>query len=148
MTMVTIRPLQASDRSGWDSLWAGYLCFYEAELTPNITDVTWQRLIDVDGPIHCFVAERDGQLIGFVHYLFHPATWSIGPYCYLEDLFTATEARGFGTGRALIEAVASAAYSAGASKLYWLTQESNQTARTLYDKLARNAGFIQYSRTL
>ena len=59
------------------------------------------------------------------------------PACYLQDLFVATEARGTGAGRALIEAVAEAARSAGSTRLYWNTAADNATARLLYDRLAR-----------
>ncbi|HTG41511.1 MAG TPA: GNAT family N-acetyltransferase, partial [Methylomirabilota bacterium] len=31
-----------------------------------------------------------------------------------------------------------------ASRVYWLTQETNATARALYDTLADRPGFIQY----
>ena len=86
----------------------------------------------------------DDTLVGIVHYLFHRSTWTIGDYCYLQDLFTAPEARGQGAGRALIEAVYDRAEVAGASRVYWLTQETNATARTLYDTLADRPGFIQY----
>ena len=75
-------------------------------------------------------------------------TWTIGNYCYLQDLFTAPEARGRGAGRALIEAVYERANSAGASRVYWLTHESNATARALYDTLADRPGFIQYRHLL
>jgi GNAT superfamily N-acetyltransferase len=90
----------------------------------------------------------DGQLIGIVHYLFHRSTWTIGDYCYLQDLFTAPEARRSGAGRALIEAVVARARAAGASRVYWLTHETNATARSLYDQLADRSGFIQYRRIL
>ena len=62
----------------------------------------------------------------------------------LQDLFVAEEARKIGLGRALIEAVYKAAHDAGASRVYWLTHESNATARMLYDKLATWPGFIIY----
>jgi ribosomal protein S18 acetylase RimI-like enzyme len=35
---------------------------------------------------------------------------------------------------------------AGASRVYWLTHESNAAARALYDKLAERSGFIQYRK--
>jgi GNAT superfamily N-acetyltransferase len=70
----------------------------------------------------------------------------VGNYCYLQDLFVAETARGLGLGRALIEAVCDKARAEGASRVYWLTQEGNATARALYDKLAERSGFIQYRK--
>ncbi|MBN3820230.1 GNAT family N-acetyltransferase, partial [Paraburkholderia sp. Se-20369] len=49
---------------------------------------------------------------------------------------------------ALIEAVYARAREAGASRVYWLTHETNTTARALYDRVATNAGFIQYRKDL
>ena len=56
------------------------------------------------------------------------------------------EARGQGVARKLIEAVYAAADAHGAGQVYWLTHESNATARTLYETLATNAGFIVFER--
>ena len=90
----------------------------------------------------------DGKLEGIVHYLFHRSTWTDGNYCYLQDLFVAEGGRNHGLGRALIEAVYGQAREAGASRVYWLTHESNATARALYDRVADRPGFIQYRRIL
>jgi GNAT superfamily N-acetyltransferase len=145
---VAVRAVGSDERAAWEPLWQGYLAFYGATLAPETTDVTWARLHDPEEPMHALGAERDGRLVGIVHYLFHRSTWTVGPYCYLQDLFTAEEARGQGAGRALIEAVYAKAAEAGASRVYWLTQESNATARALYDTLADRPGFIQYRRQL
>ena len=88
----------------------------------------------------------DGKLAGIVHYLFHRSCWTIGDYCYLQDLFVADDARKLGLGRALIEAVEREARAAGASRVYWLTHDSNTAARALYDKLAESPGFVQYRK--
>ena len=141
-----IRPPRADDRPAWDELWRGYLRFYRSRLEPEVTELTWARLLDPTVQPHGLVAELDGRLVGLAHYLFHPSTWSGSAYCYLEDLFTAPEARGQGVGRALIEAVARAAEAAGASRLYWHTQEFNAEGRALYDTLARRTSFIVYER--
>jgi GNAT superfamily N-acetyltransferase len=64
--------------------------------------------------------------------------------CYLQDLFTAPEARGQGAARALIAAVTDWARERGCGRVYWATQEGNATARRLYDQVAENRGFILY----
>jgi GNAT superfamily N-acetyltransferase len=113
-----------------------------------VTEVTWQRFFDGLEPVHALVAEEGEALIGFVHYLFHRSTAKVGPICYLQDMFTVEAARGRGVGRALIEGVCACAKAAGASRVYWHTQESNTTARALYDKVATLTGFIQYRKNL
>jgi GNAT superfamily N-acetyltransferase len=145
---IAVRPLRPDERPQWEPLWSGYLAFYKTVVGPEVTDTTWRRLHDPSEPMHVLGAFLDGGLIGIVHYLFHRSTWTIGDYCYLQDLFTADDARGLGAGRALIEAVCDEARAAGASRVYWLTHESNAVARSLYDTLADRSGFIQYRRTL
>ncbi len=44
-----------------------------------------------------------------MHYIFHRSCWSVGNYCYLQDLFVADGVRKLGLGRALIAAVEQAA---------------------------------------
>ncbi|MBV9679383.1 MAG: GNAT family N-acetyltransferase, partial [Acidobacteriaceae bacterium] len=83
-----------------------------------------------------------------VHFLLHEHAWTDQPVCYLQDLFVASEARGQGYGRYLIEAVAEEAQRLNCARLYWLTQESNHTARQLYDKLASCNGFVRYDYKL
>mgnify|MGYP000290365490 CR=1 FL=1 len=142
-----IREARTTDRADWDELWAGYLAFYESTLAPDVTETTWRRLLDPTEPMHALVAEDDsGALIGFTHVVFHRGTWSVGDFCYLEDLFVAPTARKQGVARALIEAVYALADQRGAGRVYWLTHESNAAARKLYDQIARNLGFIQYRR--
>ena len=145
---IEIRPVRADERDAWAPLWAGYLTFYETAVPSEVTDTTWSRLHDQTEPMHVLGAYLDGGLIGIVHFLFHRSTWTIGDYCYLQDLFTVPEARGLGAGRALIDAVTERARAAGASRVYWLTHESNAVARGLYDRVADRPGFIQYRRIL
>jgi GNAT superfamily N-acetyltransferase len=143
---LVIRPPVAGDREPWERLWQGYLRFYRAHLEPTVTDTTWARLLDPAEQPHGLVAEHDGRLVGLVHYLFHRSSWTVADYCYLQDLFVDGEARGHGAGRKLIEAVYAAADAAGASRVYWLTQEFNADGRALYDTLARRTSFIVYRR--
>jgi GNAT superfamily N-acetyltransferase len=71
-----------------------------------------------------------------------------GPTCYLQDLFTAKEARGKGVGRALIEGVYEKARAAGSPRVYWLTHETNKTAMALYDQVAKLSGFVVYRQDM
>jgi GNAT superfamily N-acetyltransferase len=144
---VSIRPLAEGDRDAWLPLWQGYLDFYKANVTDEATAETWRRIVDPAGPIRAFGAfDEAGRMVGLVHYLFHPVTWSVAPRCYLEDLFVSPDVRGTGAGRALIEAVYRAADEAGADQVYWLTAHDNETARRLYDRIARLTPMVKYQR--
>ena len=143
---IIVRPLVEDERASWEPLWKGYQAFYQVMLSDETTAVTRARLQDPAEPMFVLGAFVDGNLVGIVHYLFHRSCWTVGDYCYLQDLFVSSEARGHGAGRALIEAVYAEAQAADASRVYWLTQESNSSARALYDTLADRPGFIQYRR--
>jgi GNAT superfamily N-acetyltransferase len=80
------------------------------------------------------------------HSIYHRSAWTTSDDCYLQDLFVADDARGGGVGRALIEHVYADARRRGASRVYWLTHESNQNAMQLYDRIADRSAFIQYRR--
>jgi GNAT superfamily N-acetyltransferase len=139
-----ISPLSAADRDDWDRLWRAYLVFYETELAAGVTDDVFDRLV-ADTELHGSIAcDESGTAIGLVHWLTHPSTWSIGTYCYLEDLFVDPAARQGGVGSALIAHVRDWAHRHGCDKVYWLTQQHNTTARRLYDRLATSTGFVHY----
>lgn len=143
-----IRPVAPADLAQWRPLWDGYNAFYgrsgPTALAEEITRTTWMRFFDVNEPVHALVAEHDGRLVGLVHYLFHRSTTLLGPTCYLQDLFTDAALRGHGVGRALIAAVAKRARASGASRVYWMTHESNTTAMRLYNQVAEKPGFLIY----
>ena len=147
-----IRSVERTDFHRWLVLWDGYNAFYgrsgATALPAEVTRTTWARFFDPGEPVHALVAERDGELIGLAHYLFHRSTISIAPTCYLQDLFTSAPARGHGVGKALIEAVYAAAAQAGSARVYWQTHESNATAMRLYDRVAEKSGFLVYRKLL
>ena len=72
-------------------------------------------------------AYAGGQLVGIVHYLYHRSCWTVGDYCYLQDLFVAPDMRGGGIGRKLIAAVEQAARARRApAASIGLTQEDQR----------------------
>ncbi|MCO5064829.1 MAG: GNAT family N-acetyltransferase [Rhizobiaceae bacterium] len=142
---VEVRALSEGDHSQWRRLWAAYLEFYKTNLPDEVFETSWQRLF-AEGEFEPrgLIATIGGEPVGLVHYLFHRSMWSIEGNCYLQDLYTSVEARGKGVGAALIEAVRQAAAERGVTNVYWMTHETNQTARALYDRVARRTGFIEY----
>jgi GNAT superfamily N-acetyltransferase len=143
---IEIRPVSTADHAAWLPLWQGYLDFYQAEIAAEVSAITWQRFLDPAEPMHAALAWQDGRAVGLVHFIYHRSCWTVGDYCYLQDLFVADGLRGDGIGRRLIEHVYAQARAAGASRVHWLTQESNSNARQLYERIADRSGFIQYRK--
>lgn len=146
-SQIVIRDLRTSDRAEWRDLWRAYLDFYDTTRPDEVYSSSFARLTDPQQPDYRgYVSERDGRLSGLVHFIFHRHGWHVGEVCYLQDLFVTPAARGTGAGRALMEAVFSAADAAGAPEVYWLTQDFNTGARRLYDRIGQVTPFIKYRR--
>lgn len=145
---VEIRPVGDADHDAWLPLWQGYQRFYMTEIPAEVIATNWRRFLDPADPLHAALAWADGQAVGLVHWLYHRSSWTIGDYCYLEDLYIARDLRGQGVGRQLIDYVEAAARDSGCSKLYWLTHETNTMAMRLYARVAERSGFVQYAKAL
>ena len=140
--MLSIGKLEPGDRADWEALFRGYIAFYKRALPPEMYDRAW-REFQAGTRMHALGAKLDGRLVGITHFFIHANT-TAPDVCYLQDLFTAEDVRGKGVARALIAAVAEWARARECCRLYWMTHESNATARRLYDKVAQNRGFIRY----
>ena len=141
--------LGPADFEHWLPLARGYKTFYETVVSDDAYAQAWQRL-QAGAPLLGLGAWQGGPggvLLGIAHAVFHASTWA-PQVCYLQDLFVAPQARGQGVGEALIEHLAALVRAAGASRLYWLTHQSNATARRLYDRVAAQHGFIRYDHRM
>ena len=142
-----IRPLGIEDRSEWAQMWSDYLSFYDTEVAPEVYETTFARLINPANRVqNALVAELDGAAVGLVHYIYHAHNWRAEDVCYLQDLYAKDAVHGQGIGRALIEAVYAAADANGTPSVYWMTQDFNENARLLYDRIGTLTPFIKYSR--
>ncbi len=144
---LVIRNIEPADRADWFRLWAGYNAFYETEVAPQISERTWQRLIDADVPLLGRVAVLDARIVGFSLSVLHEGTWVAAPICYLEDLFVDPAVRGKGVGRTLIGDLVALGRQRGWSRLYWHTRQDNP-ARKLYDEFVAADDFVRYRLTL
>lgn len=145
---MTTRRIIASDKTAWLALFKDYNDFYEASVPPDVVETLWQRLMRGAPGDHIglVAVDADDRPVGLAHILLHASSWSIAPDCYLEDLYVDPAARKTGIGRALIDAVYAEADAHGARRTYWVTQETNATARRLYDQVAKKSDFVQYRR--
>lgn len=147
---VQIRPTVSADEAEWRQLWTAYLEFYEASVPEEVYRSSFDRILagnsGADNEFRGLIAEVNGKPVGLVHYLFHRHGWKIENVCYLQDLYADPEVRGTGVGRALIEAVYEKADAAGCPSVYWNTQDFNETARKLYDRIGKLTPFVKYSR--
>ncbi len=145
---VTIREARPGDETCWRALWADYLAFYGVGIADDITDLTWRRVFDPASAIFMRVAVVDDVVMGFALCLTHEGTWTSGLDCYLEDLFVDAEVRGKGIGQALLDDLVALSKNSGWTRLYWHTDETNSTARKLYDRFVQSDGHIRYRITL
>lgn len=143
-----IRPISVADHAAWLPLWQGYQRFYKTEIAADTTGQTWRRFLDGTEPMHAALAWQGDRAVGLVHFIYHRSCWTVGDYCYLQDLYVQDGLRGAGIGRALIEHVYAQARAAGASRVHWLTHETNTDAMQLYDRIADRSGFLQYRKIL
>ena len=144
-----LRELNKDDFDSWRRLWSVYLAFYNTSLNELIYETTFARLVSKDNTSqNGIVACKNDEMVGLVHYIFHPDNWNIEDDCYLQDLFVVETARSLGVGRSLIEAVYAKAEERGSPGVYWLTEKKNKQARALYDKIARATSFIEYSYSI
>ena len=145
---INVRQLQVGDKPAWEELFFAYLKFYETSPSDVNSELLWDRLTNPEPQIQALVAEANGVVIGIVHFHYQLSTWSDTSYCYLEDLYVAEGARESGVAKALIQQVQELAIKQGCTELFWITKESNTTARKLYDKVANLSDFVRYEKKL
>ena len=56
---ITVRPVRASDRTGWDELYRGYAAFYKIAQSNEMRDRVWLWLHDVTEESEGLIAEAE-----------------------------------------------------------------------------------------
>ena len=86
------------------------------------------------GRLDAFVAESDGELVGFAITMDVPASLRLGHFWQIRDLFVVPHRRRLGVARALLDHIRSAATAAGALRLVLQTELDNTSALRLYEE--------------
>ncbi|WP_104168869.1 GNAT family N-acetyltransferase [Arthrobacter sp. SX1312] len=141
---VSVRPLAPSDEPRWRELFRGYRGFYHLEESEEVVSRVWGWLMDPGHECQALVAESVDGIVAIGHYrrFSRPSTGTVG--IWLDDLFTAPEARGRGAGRALIHRLTGIAGSEGRSVVRWITADDNHQAQALYDQVATRTYWATY----
>jgi GNAT superfamily N-acetyltransferase len=146
MSDVAIRRAGSADLDAAVRLFSGYLRFYEkAVVDAAVRDFIAQRLARLDSVF--YLAEIDGEPVGFTQLYPAFASLSLAPSWILNDLYVDPSARGRGVGEALMAAARELAISTGAAELMLQTARTNATAQRLYEKLGwvRDDEFLVYT---
>lgn len=141
---VEVRPIAARDRDAWGGLYRGYRDFYQKPHDPAVFETVWGWLMDPDHETRCLVASVAGVPVGLGHFRAFARPIDGGHGLYLDDLFTSPGARGSGAAGAIIARLAEIARDEGAALVRWITAEDNDTARSLYSRVARETPWVTY----
>ncbi|MEV8514038.1 GNAT family N-acetyltransferase [Dactylosporangium sp. NPDC051484] len=103
----------------------------ECHLTP---DQLTAALFGPSPAVFCHVAEDTGTPVGMALWFLTYSTWEGVHGIYLEDLYVRPSARGTGTGKALVAALAAVCVERGYQRLEWAVLDWNP-ARQFYGAL-------------
>lgn len=84
--------------------------------------------------LEAFVAELDGEVVGYAAHFMTYSTFLAKPTLYLEDLFVHPSARGKGAGSAMFEACARRAVERGCGRFEWQVLAWNTPAMAFYER--------------
>ncbi len=95
-----------------------------------------------------YVAERDGEVVGYVYGRIEPMSWMElrGPAGFLHDVVVVEHARRQGVARRLIEAAAAWLEDRGAPRVMLWTAEKNTGAKRLFEGLGFRTTMVEMTR--
>src|SRR6478735_3923915 len=133
---IEVRPVRDGDFFAWLELYSKYAEFYETELTDQRALVLWSWLTAPEHEESGFVAVDGDRIVGLAHVREFARPLEGDRGLFLDDLFVAEDARGHGTGRALIDHLRGLAEQRGLGVVQWITAQDNGDAQKVYDAVA------------
>ena len=103
-----------------------------------------------DEDVAVFVAEQDGEVIGYVYAGLEPRSWKeLREACgFIHDVAVVEHGRRAGAATALIDAAAEWLRGRGAPRVVLWTAERNAAAQRLFDRLGFRRTMIEMTREL
>ena len=123
-----IREAQVSDFEKIFSLIREFAVFIK---TPEKVITSAERMKEDKDCFRCFVAEQNGEIVGFATWFFAYYSWS-GKALYLDDLYVKEDSRGSGIGTLLFEKVIDTASENNCRKVRWQVSGWNKKAIAFY----------------
>jgi GNAT superfamily N-acetyltransferase len=131
---VSVRALTDPTRSEVEAL-AQIFDLYRAHYGEAADASASERWLDENvgaGRLRAFIAEHEGEFLGFAITMEIPASLRLARYWQIRDLFVLPIHRRLGVGRSLLAFVRASATAAGALRLVLLTEDDNDPALRLY----------------
>jgi ribosomal protein S18 acetylase RimI-like enzyme len=103
-----------------------------------------------DDDVVVFVAERDGDVIGYVYAGLEPRSWKeLREACgFIHDVAVREEGRRGGVATALVDAAIAWLASRGAPRVVLWSAEQNTAAQRLFDRLGFRRTMVEMTREL
>ncbi|MCX7571539.1 GNAT family N-acetyltransferase [Tumebacillus sp. DT12] len=143
----TIRPAEERDVARLSELMYEYICdFYQRPRPPETRVVGLIRtLLDHQAGIQ-FVAEQNGDLLGFATLYFTYSTTVCDKSTVMNDLYLTESARGTSAAESLFRACQSYTREHGYAWMSWETAPDNHRAQRFYEKMGAQKGpWVTYS---
>ena len=143
-----VRPAHAGDAQALAALCRAHAAFEEL---PYVADGHASRLAQAleDARLHAWVAERDGDIVGYASATLDFSTLCARMFVHLDCLYLDPLARNRAVGRALMAAVAQFGRRQGCQDMQWQTPAWNEAALRFYDRTgARRLGKQRYTLPL
>ena len=128
-------------------LYQGYADFYHVALTKDGAQKIWSWLFDDGHVCTGLVAEKQGQLVEFVHFCGMQSLLNEQMIGFLDDLFVVPDHCSGVAAAVLIKAVQAETKTQGWGVVRWITCDHNYRARGLYDRLSEKTNWVLYEMT-
>jgi ribosomal protein S18 acetylase RimI-like enzyme len=137
MSELSIRKANETDIPQLYDLMVQYIVGFYQKPQPNegnLKDLIRHLIAHTETGLQ-FVAEKEGELVGFATLYFTFSTLQVKKAAILNDLFVAAEARGYKVGEQLFETCLQYIRENDFAYMTWETARDNLVAQGLYNKM-------------